>query len=579
MEEMMAEKKTNDERISRNAERISDNADRIAELEAQVSALLGNNEKTESPAKKPAAKKPAAKKPASKSSAAKAPAKKPTTKKPATKAAPKKAEEAPTDEVAEKPAEEEPVVQPVAEEPAPAAQEPIEQPAEEKVEEQPAEDEKKAEQPAPVAVEEKAEEPAPVVEEKVEQPVAVEQKAEQPAPAPTQARGKKSDAFMNKTGNFINNKGKLPLFIVANSILFLSFLFLLIGAFSISTAYGKSISGNLFTYYGNGDVIKLYWQATAGEWANGGYVMMGILMTFACLVPLALVIKNIIFFFVTKDKNVHMLDAIVTFAFLIAYLGVVNMYGANMTWAHLIVLIMSIVLLAYTIFVILLENREGPFPFFSIANLILVMLCMFLLTSNKIYASAGWYAAHAAAFSGGGGFAFIMLLVGLAALVLLVIMQVKKLPGKIAWLFEFVVPAVAGVCALIALISFAAGKPDGLSMGGGFVFGAILTLLFAAADVVFALVPKLHKFNVKVTDRMSAAKPAPAVIQPVAQPAAVENTPAETEATSAPAENTASAATATETPADNGGKLKCPACGMENEAGDVFCMRCGRKLK
>lgn len=574
----MAEKKTNDERISRNAERISDNADRIAELEAQVSALLGNNEKTESPAKKPAPKKPAAKKPASKSaSASKAPAKKPTTKKPATKAAPKKAEEAPTDEVAEQPAEEEPVVQPVAEESAPAAQEPIEQPAEEKVEEQPAEEEKKAEQPAPVAVEEKAEEkveePAPAAQEPVEQ------KTEQPAPAPTQARAKKSDAFMNKTSNFINNKGKLPLFIVANSILFLSFLFLLIGAFSISTAYGKSISGNMFTYYGNGDVIKFYWQATAGEWANGGYVMMGILMTFACLVPLALVIKNIIFFVLKKDKNVHMLDAIVTFAFLIAYLGVVNMYGANMTWAHLIVLIMSIVLLAYTIFVILLENREGPFPFFSIANLILVMLCMFLLTSNKIYASAGWYAAHAAAFSGGGGFAFIMLLVGLAALVLLVIMQVKKLPGKIAWLFEFIVPAVAGVCALIALISFAAGKPDGLSMGGGFVFGAILTLLFAAADVVFALVPKLHKFNVKVTDRMSAAKPAPAVIQPVAQPAAVENTPAETEATVAPAENTASAPTAVEAPAENGGKLKCPACGMENEEGDVFCMRCGRKLK
>ncbi|MDE7107405.1 MAG: zinc ribbon domain-containing protein, partial [Clostridiales bacterium] len=326
--------------------------------------------------------------------------------------------------------------------------------------------------------------------------------------------------------------------------------------------------GNMFTYYGNAAAIKAYWQGTAGAWAGGGYSMMGILMFFAFVGPLALIVKNVLLLVLKKNKEVHMLDAIVTFAFLVAYLGVVGLYGANPTWAHVLSLIMSIILLAYTIFVILLENRGGMFPFFSIANLVMILLCMSLLTNTQIYNMSGFYAAFVAALHGGAGFAFIMLLVALAALVLLIVMQVKKLPGKIAWLFEFLVPAVAGVCALIALITFAGLKPNGISMGGGFICGAVFTLLLAIADVVFALVPPLHKFNVKVADKVG-EKPTATE----AQPAAATTAPAEGAPTEQPA------TTATTEPNDNGGKNKCPACGMENGENDVFCMKCGRKLK
>ena len=135
---------------------------------------------------------------------------------------------------------------------------------------------------------------------------------------------------------------------------------------------------------------------------------------------------------------------------------------------------------------------------------------------------------------------------------------------------------------LIALISFAGGKPDGVSIGGGFVFGVILTILFAVADVVFALVPKLHKFMVKVTDRMPAKASKPVAEQPVQQ-AAEQPAQTATEQQPAAAQEQPAPAPVAEQPAPTpapqaGGTLKCPACGTENEQGSVFCLRCGRKL-
>lgn len=496
---------------------------------------MADSKKTSAEQKAPDDAKPV-EKPAAKSGPAKAPAKKPTTKKPATKAAPKK--EVVKDAAAEQHVEDVAPAEPEA--PAPAPQEDV-APA--------------AEQPEQTAAQQPVEPEAPAP-------------APEPAPAPAPAAVKRSDAFANKS-NAVIGKIKFPLWIVANALLLLSSIFLVIGSFSISyNILGQkgTTTCSLFQYLGNKDTLITIWRGTAGEWAGGGYAMVGILMFLSFLVPLALIVKNVVFFILKKDKEVHMFDAIVTFAFLIAYLGVVNMYGANMTWAHILSLIMAIILLAYTIFVILIENRNGAFPFFSIANIIMVMLCMFLLTSNKIYSAPGWYGAHAAAFSGGGGFAFILLLIALAALVLLLVMQVKKLPGKIADLFEFIVPAVAGGCALIALISFAGGKPDGLGMGGGFVFGAILTLLFAAVDVVFALVPKLRRYNVKVTDRMSGQKPAPVAAQSVEQPAAQ------------PEQEIDAAADPVAEKAPESATVTC-VCGKDNDANAVFCRYCGRKLK
>lgn len=598
---MMAESKKPSSGNKKSAHETRTEAAEALRQAAELIASLNSEAQAETPTKKPAAKKSTAKKPAAKSGTSKAPAKKPTTKKPATKAAPK-------DGAVEQPAEPQkkfgnrrsdcqncgaendkyalvchacgaqlpplpegmvPPEQPPAEE-KPIAQEP---PVEEKpiVEEKPAE-EKPAEQP----VEEK-----PVEKE---QPVAVTEQPAQEKPAEKSA--KKSGAVLDKMSNFINNKGKLPLWIVANALLLLSSIFLLFGAFSISYRLNNvrgTISGNLFTYYGNAAAIKAYWQGTAGAWAGGGYAMMGILMFFAFVGPLALIVKNVLLLVLKKNKEVHMLDAIITFAFLVAYLGVVGLYGANPTWAHWLSLIMSIILLAYTTFVILLENRGGMFPFFSIANLVMILLCTYLLTNTLIYNMNGFYVAQVAAMHGGAGFAFIMLLVALAALILLIVMQVKKLPGKIAWLFEFLVPAVAGVCAFIALITFAGIKPDALSMGVGFVFGVVLTLLLAIADVVFALVPQLHKFNVKVADKVVKKE---ATVTATAQPVQPAQTTTEQPAQPASAQTEQPAPAPTEQPAAQkpeqtapAGKAYCPSCGMENDGDSVFCMKCGRKLK
>lgn len=559
MEEMMAQKKTNNERISRNAERISDNADRIAELEAQVSALLGNTAKTESPAKKPTPKKPAAKKPA-----AKAPAKKPTTKQAATKAAPKKAEPKP---------EEQPVEQPVADEPVAAV--PVEQPVE-----QPAPVVEPTPAPAPV------EEPAPVAQPAPEPvPVAEPTPApvQEPAPAPVAqpapvvqdpvvtaqpAPQTKGSSFAQKSGNFINNKGKLPLFIIANVLLALSAILLIIAAFDISymdpiTKKTDSEWYSLFGYFSNGAEIKYYFSQMAGKWGNGGYAMVGILMIFAFLVPLALVVKNVIMLVVKKDKNIYMLDAIITYAFMLAYLGIVNLYGANMTAGHMIAFIIAIVLLAFTIFTRYIQCHGSKFPIYSVVNIALSILCLFLLTAAPIASakttvgtatiSKTFYAGYVASTSGGAGFGFVMLLFAVLVMALLIIMQLKKLPA----ILEIVVPAALGVLVLIGLIAMGAGSPNGASMGGGFVFGCILTILLAVADVLFTLIGKLKPLKVTVADLKPVAATA-TVAQPV-QPVQ----PAQDAQQSAPQE----------------GGLKCPACGMDNEPGSIFCFKCGRKLK
>lgn len=550
---MMAESKKPSSGKKKTAHETRNEAAEALRQAAELIASLNSEAQAETTTKKPAAKKPAAKKPAAKSGTSKAPAKKPTTKKPATKAAPK-------DEAVEQPAETEP--------------------------------QKKfgnrrsdcqncgAENDKYALVCHACGAQLPPLPEGMEPPVAATEQPAQEKPAEKPA--KKSGSVLDKMSDFINNKGKLPLWIVANALLLLSSIFLLFGAFSISYRLNNvngTISGNLFTYYGNATAIKAYWQGTAGAWANGGYSMMGILMFFAFIGPLALIVKNVLLFVLKKNKEVHMLDAIITFAFLVAYLGVVGLYGANPTWAHWLSLIMSIILLAYTTFVILLENRGGMFPFFSLANLVLILICTYLLTNTLVYNARGFYVAQVAALHGGAGFAFIMLLVALAALILLIVMQVKKLPGKIAWLFEFLVPAVAGVCALIALITFAGIKPDALGMGTGFVFGVVLTLLLAIADVVFALVPQLHKFNVKVADKapQKQAVAATAAEQPVQPAQTTIEQPAQPVQPEQPAtEQPAPAPTA---PTTNGDNNKCPACGMENGKDDMFCMKCGRKLK
>ncbi len=575
----MAQKKNSG---SNDVEKTRAEAAEALKRAAELIASLNGTDGTESDvaatptAKKPAAKSTTAKKPTAKkqSTSAKKPAttksstaKSTAAKKPATK---KTAASADKSQTTKKTPTKKPVAAnepPVDEQPI----EPVEPVKQETVEQPPVTEEKKpvaepavAEEPKPEP--EAVKEPEPIKESEPEPVVA-------PAPAPVQTtvveqKVTKTTTIAQRSDEFIKNKGKFPLFIVANALLLLSSILLMISAFDISIVGGKSASYNLFAYLGNGDVIKGYLGGVAGEWANGAYTMLAILMLIAFIVPLALVVKNVIVLLIKKDKSIYAFDAIVAFAFLVAYLGLVNLFGANMTAGQIIAFAVSVVLLAFTVFVMLLQYH-GKFPIYSICNIVFVVLAMFLLTANPIYTKQpGWYAAAAASASGGGGFAFIMMLVALAALVLLAIIQLKKLPA----IFDIIVPAAAGVCALIALISYAGGKPDGLAMGGGFVFAVVLIVLAVLANILFALVPPLKRMRVKLTD--SAAKSAKQP-DPVETTTVTTTTVTTTTVTGADGEADVASETSATVVTDN---IKCVACGVENEADAVFCSNCGRKL-
>ncbi len=313
----------------------------------------------------------------------------------------------------------------------------------------------------------------------------------------------RADGFLG----YVNGKGKLTVFAVANLLLGLSALFLLFGAFDIS--YISALTGDrvtagytVFGYFKNAAEIKLILRGVAGGWANGGYTVIGILMIFAFTVPAALAVKNLVLFFVKKSAEVRMTDAAVNIAFLTAYLGIVNMYGANMTWAHILSLAVSAILPAYSAAMMFIRNGYSGFPVFSCVALLLIPLCMFLLTACRIYSADGYYAAFSADVSGGGKFAFVMLFVTLGGLAALAVMQFKEFPD----LIETVLPAVVCACAVAALTAYACGRPKYLDMSGGFVFGAVATAIVAAAYIIFSAVPALRKFNVKISDGSDSAR-------------------------------------------------------------------------
>lgn len=516
------------------------------------------NDAAEQP-KAAAAKKPAAKKQTA-SSTQKPAAKKQmasSTQKPATakKTAPiKQASGAPKAVKEKPPVESEPQEPEAAAEV--AATEPARPVAQEAAAEQAAVEEPKAEENVPpVATEEpKAAEPAPTEEPKAE---------EQPAPAVVAEEPQTTEKAKVKSGSKVGralDKAKLPIFIIVNALLAVSAVLLLISAFDISIdrTGSKSEWFSLFGYFSDGDKVKGYLALTALGWADGAYTVIGILMVLAVVLPLALVVKNVILLLVKKNKDAHTLDAVIAFTFMVAYLAFVNLYGANMTAGHLIAFIISAVLLAFSVFMSVVFGH-GKLPVFSMVNLALTVVCMFMLCATPILATkkGTYYGASAADVAGGaGGFMFVMLIVAIVALILYSVMQFKKLPK----LFEIIVPAVLFVAPLVALICAAAGKPDGFDLCGGFVFGTILNVIVAVVNVLFAVLKPLGKFKARICDLEKACEQAEAAQAETAQAAEAEQAPV------AAAES------------GEGAKVFCTACGAPNNAGDMFCSRCGQKL-
>lgn len=555
--------------VSQTREEAAEALRKAAEL---ISSLNDNGDA------KPAAKKTSAKKPAAKKTTAASTAKTSSAKKPAaskSSATKKTSASSAKKPAAKKQAENKPI-DPQTEQETAAVDSGVEEQSVSVVEPVPVEQEQvavasSAVEQQPTAIEDapaQVEEQPPQAVESAPAPASTdEQNSEQVAPvaAAEQPRAQKA-GFKQKAKSAVDN-GNIITFIVANALLGLSAVLLLISAFDVTYYIGEtSVTEwySIFGYFKHASEIQARLDGVAFGWAKGGYATIGILMALSVLAPLALIVKNVILLIKNKDKRVGAIDAAVSLAFIVAYLGVVNLFGANVTAGHISALIVATILAAFAIFASVLRGASIGATAFAASNIALTVLCMFLLTASPVYNQAGWYAAATASVDGGASVAFILLLAAVAAFAAIIVIRVQKLPA----ILNIVVPSAAGVAALIALILFGMRMPDGFALDAGFAIGAILTFALAAVDVLFAVIPPLKKLIGGVTDKKS-EQPQSATVENVPATAAVEN-----DAQPANVENAAQP----QTEQNEKRAIFCPSCGAENESDSAFCLKCGKRL-
>lgn len=557
--------------VSQTREEAAEALRKAAEL---ISSLNDNGDA------KPAAKKTSAKKPAVKKTTAASTAKTSAAKKPAaskSSATKKTSASSAKKPAAKKQAENKPI-DPQTEQEAAAVDSGVEEQSVSVVEPVPVEQEQvavasSAVEQQPTAIEEapaQAEEQPPQAVESAPAPAPAstdEQNSEQVAPvaAAEQPRAQKA-GFKQKAKSAVDN-GNIITFIVANALIGLSAVLLFISAFDVTYYIGETSATEWYSFFGyfkHASEIQARLDGVAFGWAKGGYATIGILMALSVLAPLALIAKNVILLIKNKDKRVGAIDAAVSLAFIVAYLGVVNLFGANVTAGHISALTVAIILAAFAIFASVLRGASIGATAFAASNVALTVLCMFLLTASPVYNQAGWYAAATASVDGGASVAFILLLAAVAAFAAIIVIRVQKLPA----ILNIVVPSVAGVAALIALILFGMRMPDGFALDAGFAIGAILTFALAAVDVLFAVIPPLKKLIGGVTDKKS-EQPQSATVENVPATAAVEN-----DAQPANVENAAQP----QTEQNEKRAIFCPSCGAENESDSAFCLKCGKRL-
>lgn len=580
-----------------------------AETEAPVKATAEKKPAAKKAApKKPAAQKQDEKKPSGKSATAKAaPAKTTAAKKPAAR---KAAEEAPnqTEAVAEQQPEIENIT-PVGDgAPAASADDVREQPpvetvaaAEEAPPSDPVENEKpteiadssaradeqqvdvKAEDTAAAQAEERTE-PSPVAQAEVAASEnADDKKTEDRKSGKNNGDGSKTDAFIGKSRKIVD-KGMLPLFIVANALMAVAAVLLCIFSFDISHGNGADKTTSWYTIVGylfNSAAIKSWFSFTVGGYGGAGYAVVGIFIVLSILVMWALVIKNVIVLLVKKDKNIYLLDALITFAFMLADIAVFNMFGVNVTAGQIVAFVVSVLLLAVTSFVCTVSKSKRSLPILSLIALVLTVPAMFLLTSYVYGTDQGdYYAANAASVVGGiGAVMFILILLSVLLLIFNAVIQLLRLPKIV----KIVAPAVSALAAIGALAVAAIAMPsdiDGIGIGVGFVIGVVLNIILAIVGTVFGAVKPLAKYSGSISDSVLKYETAEGTAdampkQPVAEAA-------QTDATAdATPEQPAAEPSAPEQaqPVERVERIVCSKCGKENTPDSRFCVLCGNKLK
>ncbi len=561
------------------------------------------------PAEKPATKKSVAKKTgnADKPTAEKKPAaKKPTAKKaPAKKAEPVIA--APVDE--SEPVAEEPKAEPVAETPTePIAEEPKAEPVAETPTE-PIAEEPKAEPVAEAPTEPIAEEPK---EEAVkalcrncgaavhanaafcnkcgtkmgEEPK--EEPKEEPRSAPVAANAPADEAAATtvrkrgvaaKTDEFIKNKGKLPIFIIINALFLVATIVLLFAAY-----YDKNGTYNVFQYFSsaNSASIKAFLVEQSAGWGGGAYTMLGILMIVAAVIPLVLIIKNITILIVKKDRRVYRLDAIITFAAMLFYISMVNLFGAYIAAGPIVSLIITGLIFVFIIIAQLVERTDKPLPIYSFVMIVLITVTLLTFT-YEVYTSADGnkaWCASAASSDIAGPALFVSMLIVVIELIVMLVLQMKSIRGIVGKIIDTLLALNLMGFAILSLVCAGGGiiimesNPDNISLYGSFIFGGVMAMLLAFTWILFTWIRPLNrvKHTLDTSAENNSARRRRAVV--TEDPAPVIET-----ATVPAVEGAETAAQPqAEKPTEEPQYEFCRKCGTKSIVGSRFCKGCGAKI-
>ncbi len=540
------------------------------------------------PAEKPATKKSVAKKTgnADKPTAEKKPAaKKPTAKKaPAKKAEPVIA--APVDE--SEPVAEEPKAEPIAEEPTePIAEEPKAEPVAEEPTEPIAEEPKEeavkalcrncgAAVPANAAFCNKCgtkmgEEPK---EEPRSAPVAANAPAYEAAATTVRKRG-----VAAKTDEFIKNKGKLPIFIIINALFLVATIVLLFAAY-----YDKNGTYNVFQYFSsaNSASIKAFLVEQSAGWGGGAYTMLGILMIVAAVIPLVLIIKNITILIVKKDRRVYRLDAIITFAAMLFYISMVNLFGAYIAAGPIVSLIITGLVFVFIIIAQLVERTDKPLPIYSFVMIGLITVTLLTFT-YEVYTSADGnkaWCASAASSDIAGPALFVSMLIVVIELIVMLVLQMKSIRGIVGKIIDTLLALNLMGFAILSLVCAGGGiiimesNPDNISLYGSFIFGGVMAMLLAFSWILFTWIRPLNrvKHTLDTSAENNSARRRRAVV--TEDPAPVIET-----ATVPAVEGAETAAQPqAEKPTEEPQYEFCRKCGTKSIVGSRFCKGCGAKI-
>lgn len=275
----------------------------------------------------------------------------------------------------------------------------------------------------------------------------------------------------------------IALVIAVNVMLVLAGVMICAMAFDVSGAGGYSV----FSYFSSGYKVRARLGAAAGGWADGAYVLTGITMLIAVLVPLALAVKNLVVYLVKREARINALDGAAAFAVTALFVGTVNICGANMTAGHTVAYVVTLAVFALYLVVSAARRGDMRSAILPTATLAAVTVALFTLTASPVWTGGGSiYAAGAASRSGIAAIAFVMLAAAVVLLAAISAMQAIKVSPALG----FAVNTALAVAVTAALVLFAVSAPRSFGSGGAYVFGSVFCAILCVGYALTAPVMK-----------------------------------------------------------------------------------------